>query len=325
MLDGKQASGASEEASTAMDDSVDATVQEHEMQEAVPMPPPEAAPYGGGGGAAADDDMNNYIGGEGNGELGGLSGADVDKAKAVLFDNGGYPLLVLIASVVVLISASTRCNDANFCSDKYAFAVAAGVISTIVALLFLFLERKENLAPKVRLGLTVFLFLWWVLVAGLTTFGNVLEAPFAIPGNGYFSAWGGLVVTLLMLSNEVGKVRESIDRFSKVGRPLAVIMIASLVVMFAAVADCDNACSGAEGYAITVGVISFFVSLARVFFESKMSHKASMVVHVFLAVWWSVATLITTFGNPFSAVGNGYFGTWAALISSVLLLKHSNA
>jgi len=272
---------------------------------AVPVPPPEAQ---------RDD------GGTGNGGS-GLQEEPVtpQKVRDAIFHNGGYAMLVLVASFVLMWAASTTCSDRNFCKDKFGFAVAAGVISFIVAFVFIFLEHKENLTAQMRLGIVIFLFIWWVLVAGITTFGS--DAPFVIPGNGYFAAWGGLLASLFMISNEVGRVRDTLDRFARLGQRFAILAVASLVVMFAGVAECDNGCTGKQGYAVAVGAISFCIVLVRILLKEKVGESAQKVFVLFMIVWWGAGLIVLTFFGPFEAVGNGYFGTWACLLASILLLN----
>ncbi|GBG31445.1 Hypothetical Protein FCC1311_076692 [Hondaea fermentalgiana] len=275
---------------------------------AVPVPPPEA-----------QDTNGRYGNNEAYGEQ--HDTVTFESAKEKVFSNGGYPLLVFVASIILTITASTACSDDNDCSGKHGFAVAAGVISLVVSAAYIALDRVNNLTPKLQLGLVVFFFAWWVFVAGFTTFGN--DAPFVVPGNGYFAAWGGLLCSIVLLANAVGRVQESIDRFAKVGHRYAILLVSSAVVLIAGASLCTgNGCNGNSGYAIAVGAISFVVVLTRVLLGAKFPEAGSKPLIMFLIVWWTVALIVLTFFNPFQDVGNGYFATWASLICSVLLLNH---
>lgn len=288
-----------------------------EQAYAVPVPPPEAHD---------DDDLERNHGNgaahyDGDTTYGQHDAVTLDGAKEKIFNNGGYPLLVLVASVILTISASTTCSDQNYCKGKSGFAVAAGVISLVVSIVYLALDRVNNLTPKLQLALVIFFFAWWVFVAGFTTFGS--DAPFVVPGNGYFAAWGGLLCSLMLLANAVGRVRDTIDRFSKLGHRYAILLVASLVVLFSGVAECSHGCKDYNAsYAIAVGCVSFAVVLIRILLSAKLPEKGNKVFVMFMIVWWAVALIVLTFFNPFTNVGNGYFGTWAALICSVLLLNH---
>ncbi|CAK9102208.1 Uncharacterized protein SCF082_LOCUS47771 [Durusdinium trenchii] len=228
-------------------------------------------------------------------------------------------------SFVVLVAASSTCSDFSYCKGRFGYAVAAGVISFLLCGWFLLMERKGVLGDQPRMAVVVFLCIWWVLLACLTTFGELNNAPFIIPGNGYFAAWGGCIVSILMLSHEVGKVRDTIEKMQKVGNRIGILLVASLVVLFAGAADCDHGCTGLEGYAIAVGCISFMCGLVLVFAGPKLGDNAKKFFGMFMIVWWSVAVIILTFVNPFKFVGNGFFGTWAAFISTVLLFTAHNS
>lgn len=241
----------------------------------------------------------------------------LEKAKQALFDNGGYPLLVFLASVILMVAASTNCSRISYCGGLNGYAVAGAVISLVVSFAYLFLEKKESLEPKTRMIMSVFLFLWWVFIAGFVTFSG----PFTTPSNGYFAAWGGLIGSLMMLMNQVSKVRENIDRFSAVGHRIGILLVGSLVVLFAGVGSCHGGCSSGSAWAISAGAISFVVALVVVFMGTKISAQIMQYITLFLVVWWLVAFCTLTFGGPFSEVNNGYFGTWACLIASILINK----
>mmetsp|Transcript_43949 Transcript_43949/g.70332 ORF Transcript_43949/g.70332 Transcript_43949/m.70332 type:complete len:305 (+) Transcript_43949:183-1097(+) len=279
--------------------------------DAVPVPPPSST------GMEHSLDHGGLESQDQNGEEAHEDKVSLELAQQMVFSNGGYPLLVFLASIVLMISASSACSNLQSCVGKYAYAVAASVISLVVCFAFLFLEKKESLDGKQRVAITVFLFLWWVFVAAFCTF----SPPFETPGNGYFACWGGLVGTLMMLMNEVGKVREAVDRFSQVGHKLGILIVGSVVVFCAGIGKCSNGCAGTAGYAIAAGVISFVIAVLRVVLAQKLSITVLKGVTGFLILWWVVGLIILTFVNPFTQVGNGYFATWACLIASILLLN----
>jgi hypothetical protein len=43
----------------------------------------------------------------------------------------------------------------------------------------------------------------------------------------------------------------------------------------------------------------------------------------FLVIWWAVGALIVSFGGPFQTTGNGYFGSYLALVASIGVLQTS--
>lgn len=241
-------------------------------------------------------------------------------AKDAVFANGGYPAFVLLVSFVFMIQAAIVCGQGT-CTSLEGYAVAGGVISIMFSGIFLVLEKKEQLDGKVRVGLAAFLFIWWAFLAGFTTY----EDPFTTPGNGYFAAWAGAILSLFMVMNEVGKVREAVDKFAQLGPKYAILIIGSLMVFFGGISACSSgSCGGREGYAVAVGIISFVVAVVRVAIESKLDATQSRFFAIFFIVWWAIAFSILTFWGPFNVAGNGYFGCVAGLVASILLISPAN-
>jgi len=286
-----------------------------EVAEAVSVPPPVAQDnydntYGND---AQTFDQENPSNQEGN-DVEGHHMFDKDAAAALVFENGGYPLIVFLCSVVALVASSTKCGDGPSCTGVEGWAVAASVVSTVVSLGYLVLDKKGNLEPKMQLIVTLFLFAWWVAFAGVATF----KGPFTIPGNGYFACWGGLIATSVMMVNSVGKVRESVDKFAALGYKAILAIVGSVVVWCAGI---TYAGSGLGNYAIAAGIISMVFFIGRIVAGPKLSANMQKYFAMFMIVWWLVGMFILTFWGPFDNVGNGYFATWACLIASILLLE----
>mmetsp|Transcript_15714 Transcript_15714/g.27932 ORF Transcript_15714/g.27932 Transcript_15714/m.27932 type:complete len:300 (-) Transcript_15714:160-1059(-) len=244
--------------------------------------------------------------------------AAVSRAQDMVEQHGGMMLLVLVASAVLLLEASVACASET-CAGDNGFAVAAGVVSLIVTAGFLFLQRSSNLSDKLRLGLVVFLFVWWVIIAYITTF----EGPFQVPGNGYFAAWLGLVAILKVLSHDVAKVRETVGKLKHLGFKMGVLMVGSVVVILAGWGKCNGGCGGSASYAIAAGIVSFIIGLVQLLAANKLSDGARKYMMMFLVVWWLIAFVVLTFVNPFRTVGNGYFATAACTGASLLMYTHT--
>merc|ERR1719461_1903588 len=90
---------------------------------------------------------------------------------------------------------------------------------------------------------------------------------------------------------------------------VCIIAGCSFVVLVQSGVECNgkwtDSCEDEYVYAIVVGVLSFIVSL--------------IVIAWFCLVWWGFGTFITTNKNPFSESGNGYFASWAALITAFVM------
>jgi len=91
--------------------------------------------------------------------------------------------LIFIASIVVIIAGAVLCDDRDSCDNDFAFAVASGVLSACVCLIYL-LARG---AVPIQLA-AGFLGAWWLVSTGVLTFDE--DDPFGAVGNGYFAVWG---------------------------------------------------------------------------------------------------------------------------------------
>ena len=87
-------------------------------------------------------------------------------------------------------------------------------------------------------------------------------------------------------------------------------------------------------YALIVGIVSLVVGLLLWFLQAKKPETLMKVLFnlpkigdvtvesltaFFLFAWWCVGAGILTFQGPFTQTTNGYFATWAGLVSSTLI------
>lgn len=88
---------------------------------------------------------------------------------------------------------------------------------------------------------------------------------------------------------------------------LAVILGCSFIELIAASHTCaiNHGCkSASQGWAVAAGVISIVASVATLFMQNP---QVTRLAGIFLALWWLFGASITTFDEPFSETGNGYF------------------
>jgi len=90
--------------------------------------------------------------------------------------------LIFMASVVVIVAAAVLCDRMNSCNNDYAFAVASGVLSALVCIIYLL--ARGSLPINLTAG---FLGCWWMISTGVLTFDE--GDPFGGVGNGYFAVW----------------------------------------------------------------------------------------------------------------------------------------
>jgi len=82
---------------------------------------------------------------------------------------------------------------------------------------------------------------------------------------------------------------------------------------------------GNFAYAISVSSVSLILSLIMMFFGTRCcTKKWSLFTSYFLVVWWMIGALVLTYDGPFETTGNGYFGSFAALIASIVVMASCN-
>ena len=101
------------------------------------------------------------------------------------------PLGGLVAASLVLIPASVP----YAASGTGAWGLSCGVISLVIAIALL-MGAGERLGPNPNMAVAGLLLIMWICAAGVLTF----KGPFLSTGNGYFSAWFGLIFSLYYMT-----------------------------------------------------------------------------------------------------------------------------
>jgi len=232
---------------------------------------------------------------------------------------GTLMLLVGFFSLVEMIAASQVCDidmPNGSCNGTRGYQVALGLISLVIAALVgLMAHFGKFTHPGNQAAVSAFLFLWWlagVIVA--TFFGDFQTTQQAA---GYFSTWFAFVTTLLALVNTSDSIEHGMDKtLNSVRKPLFFLAIASLVTMGAAIGPCSGNCSGYAAWAIVASVVSAFIAIVLFFLPTRVERKSMRIIGYFLVIWWIFAAACLTLGGPFRVAGNGFFGSFAALIAS---------
>jgi len=234
---------------------------------------------------------------------------------------------IFLASVVVFWHAAEFCEGAdgtiyqyadNDCDGRTAYALAAGVVSAGLVLLYLALLRF-NIMTAGQLGsqiFSIFLFVWWFFATCVGTF----KEPFTIASNGFLCEWFCLFASGFLMYMYVPRVQGIVQTLQDRGESsmsLFAIAVASMVVLVAGSIACDDAsdCKKEVAFSVACPVISLCVCAVVYFMEQNRIVSASGLF--FLAIWWFVGVSVLTFRTPFLFVGNGFCGTWSALIASV--------
>jgi hypothetical protein len=237
---------------------------------------------------------------------------------------GTQMFLIAFFSLLVMIVSSQVCTatDDN-CSATRGYQVAVGAISFVVALIASIVHmfgKLENIAAQT--AISSLMFLWWLAgVIVLTFFGDFTTTKNA---NGYFGSWGAFILSTFSLVAVSPRFEHGLDRtLHSVRKPLFFLIIASAITMGASIGPCSPSqnCTKYSAWALVASVVSLVVALFLFFLPGRLELNMMKYVAAFFVLWWIFATGCMTLGGPFTTAGNGYFGSFAALLASVALLR----
>lgn len=172
----------------------------------------------------------------------------------------------------------------------------------------------------------LFLALLWIAGALVAT----LVKPFSVTGNGYFGVWAALAGSCALAVAEHGVLREPLERMSDVsgGNLLIVaVLVASSITAFlqtsVSCAVVEHWCSGNAAWVLVCSATSLALCLVLALPQVAEAVKPnSRFLSLFLLVWWSAGTVVTTFEKPYAyTFANGYFSCWAAVVASLFLTE----
>lgn len=198
-----------------------------------------------------------------------------------------------------------------------SYALSVSVVSLAACLIIQTGEFvKPGLLEKVEKPVSLALFVWWAIGTGVITF----RGPFVIVGNGYFSAWAGLIFTTHWALNiDTSKFTE-LDKGQKT---LALFMLAAAIEMFACIPFLTSKVyTGQAAWGLTAGVVTLII--CGVIFRLGDDANAQMVkisAILMFAIWATVAG-VCTFDGPFINAGNGYFASWGGCLASMFYLQY---
>lgn len=230
---------------------------------------------------------------------------------------------LMLASGVVLVQTVVVCS--GWCGGDGLWLIVCSAVSLAICLLLALPSVAARVQPQFKF-LASFLFSWWVAGAYTGTF----HFPYQWTGNGYFGCWAALLLSLLLAQRTWG-----IDGQGQAARScsgassleLLVLFLASIVVFIASLNVCTVGwCGSWEAWAVVCSSLSMALCLALLLFRAVGQGAERMDAHMpkfalFFLAWWTAGAICMTFGHPFTSTGNGYFATWLALISAVLLSK----
>lgn len=70
-----------------------------------------------------------------------------------------------------------------------------------------------------------------------------------------------------------------------------------------------------------MSAISLFLSLVVFVVVDRVDKLMLQRISQFLIFWWTLGTMINTFGGPFEFTGNGYFFSYASFVASIAVYQ----
>jgi len=255
----------------------------------------------------------------------------------VMNDPKVYAGIVFVASFFEFWAAGALCGIHGSCTGTHLFALIIGIVSAIVAAILVALYMFAPGATKmVSPFVSAFLVIWWIIAIVVCVF----DSPFKTPctsgsgdsdANGYFTTWIACAASVMLLM-ETEKVKNMLnsgaDKMGEDGAINGALLFASAVCFIQASYDCGSVggtCGAGQGWAITVGVISFVLACLVLFVSSLAPFKK--FIFAFLSLWWFIAVLTLTFpyngwsssDYMYASLGNGFISVWVAMAVSCYL------
>lgn len=250
-----------------------------------------------------------------------------------------YVFIVGLAGIMVTAQSASLIKDNAFvCVVERGYcdyAVALGVISTLIALSIFGLTYTKNMTPEIKKPITAMLFMWNGVGVGVTTFAYPF-AEMGITPNGYFGVWVALVTSAALVASVIAptkinektlalrqKIRETWDRFQE-STMLMLLVLGSVVCLVVAAIQCnDTDCSKISAFGVAFGAVNCISSGAAFYLHKsnpfQYSQTPSIIFHV-NSFWWVCGFLSLTLSvNKFSLLGNGYLSILVGAIAAVNL------
>eukprot|EP00929_Paragymnodinium_shiwhaense_P043515 TRINITY_DN22374_c0_g1_i2.p1 TRINITY_DN22374_c0_g1~~TRINITY_DN22374_c0_g1_i2.p1 ORF type:complete len:374 (-),score=73.69 TRINITY_DN22374_c0_g1_i2:257-1378(-) len=195
------------------------------------------------------------------------------------------------------------------------WAIICSLVSTISCFGAIFYSLRGGFSgnvsiegPEVRMA-AAGLFGWWVLGASFMTF----RGPFNHIGNGFFAAWVAVIAAGRFAAQHLTALSELVADETAAGKELATLALASALVFLSAVWSCmAGQCSGGQGAAMLIGLLSLFLCAAIVRQMPALKKLPFKWVALGLFIWWCAGVFGLTFMGPYTRTGNAYFACWIA-------------
>eukprot|EP00962_Isochrysis_galbana_P039154 scaffold14014_cov146-Isochrysis_galbana.AAC.3 len=255
---------------------------------------------------------------------------------------------IVVTSAILMPASTDYAGEWKGLGDYAIVVSAVGLgLGLIMLLWYKVIEEEETALRTKRMNLPLFgpinlemliaafLAAWWIVGANILTF----KGPHLVPGNGYFSAWGGAFAGVGYLANTSGRSMRTIGSNIMHGSgALHALMVPSIVLIIALTKEycgplgCRSFLDTDRYYpesvlGLCVGSISLgfivLLALCRGCQERLGDNGAEaarwiqkLAALVLLGIWIA-GFIVLTFHEPFTSTGNGYFSLVIGLVLSV--------
>lgn len=204
-------------------------------------------------------------------------------------------LYVEVSSVVLIFS----CIGIWTSSDPYiAYALSVAIVSLLACIAMQVGEFvKPTFLEATEKPISLFLFFWWFVGTGIVTF----KAPFVTAGNGYFSAWAGLLFTTHWALNiDISKFPE----MDKVRKTLIVFGCCAAFLVFACI-PYFKTYTGQAAWGFSAGFLTVLMCGVMQKKYDDVQPKMLKLFAITMFGIWAVTACLCTFDGPFLAAGKG--------------------
>lgn len=224
-------------------------------------------------------------------------------------------MYVEVSSLVLMFSCIGVWKQ--FYSPELAYALSVSVISLAACLIIQTGEfMRPGLLEKVEKPVSLFLFVWWGVGTGIITF----RAPFTGVGNGYFSAWAGLIFTTHWALNIDTTMFTELEKGRKI---LTGLMTASAILVFSCITYISSikVYVGQSAWGMSAGLITLLICAVIFKAYDDINAQVVKIMAILMFVIWAVVSGVCTFDGPFLTAGNGYFACWGGFFLSTFFLQ----
>jgi len=243
----------------------------------------------------------------------------------------------MVAAIILIIQSMF--TDSNTTAN-WGYGLSVGIVSATFAVFGAIvmggplggkvLFTAPFLAKPTSLNdlLSVFLFIWWGVGAGILT----IDGPYKDTGpdshaNGYFASWAGFGCSIaglgVTMSHAKTVAASGMATLVMFGACAVILLIDICPIVAKQEAQYLNY-KGQCVFALVIAcltIVRVLISLILRHMDKVLPTPAQAALGLIFCVLWIVLASWCTFTGPFRVTGNGYFSAWAGVVASMLLIQ----